>query len=139
MNPTLPKAVICDIDGTLAHMVNRGPYDTSKYADDEKDGTIHWIFARLADNATRIIVSGRSEDFKGVTADWLHFHGITYDYLYMRPSGDRREDSIVKREIYEQHIKGKYDVRCVLDDRNRVVKMWREQGLKCLQVAEGDF
>ena len=27
----------------------------------------------------------------------------------------------------------------VLDDRNQVVKMWRENGLTCLQVAEGDF
>lgn len=135
----LLKAVICDIDGTLAHMVNRGPHDTSKYLDDVKDDTIHWIFGKLAENAIRIIVSGRSEDFREVTEQWLASHGITFDHLYMRPSGDFREDSIIKREIYQQHIKGKYGVRCVLDDRNRVVKMWREQGLTCLQVAEGDF
>lgn len=139
MKPTLPKAVICDIDGTLAHMVNRSPYDPTKYLDDEVDDFIHWAFARLSENATRIIVSGRDVDYKADTEQWLANHGITYDFLYMRPYKDKRNDAIVKREIYETYIKGKYDVRCVLDDRNRVVKMWREQGLKCLQVADGDF
>lgn len=137
--PTLPKAVICDIDGTLAHMVNRSPYDPSKYLDDEKDDFIHWAFARLSENATRIIVSGRSEEYRADTEKWLSNHGITFDHLYMRPAKDNRQDALIKQEIYEQHIKGKYEVRCVLDDRNRVVKMWREQGLKVLQVAEGDF
>lgn len=134
-----PTAVICDIDGTLAHMVNRSPYDPTKYLDDEKDDFVHWAFARLSEGARRIIMSGRDEDYRNDTVTWLANHGITYDFLYMRPSGDKREDSIVKRELYEKHIKNNYDVRCVLDDRNRVVKMWREQGLKCLQVADGDF
>jgi hypothetical protein len=56
----------------------------------------------------------------------------------VRP-GDMRNDSIVKEEIYEEHIKPRFNVRFVLDDRDRVVKMWRENGLKVLQVAEGDF
>jgi predicted kinase len=140
IDPALPTAVICDIDGTLAHMVNRGPYDTSKYLDDEKDDTIHLVFARLSEGATRIICSGRSAEFKADTARWLYNHGITYDLLLMRPAGDTRKDSIIKRELYEDHIKGKYNIRVVLDDRNQVVDMWRnELGLKVLQVAEGDF
>lgn len=139
MKPTLPKAVICDIDGTLARMVTRGPYDTSRYHEDEVIETVHWAFARLSENAVRIIVSGRSDDHQGVTRNWLREHGITFDHLFMRPSGDVRNDAIVKREIYETHIKGKFDVRLVLDDRNRVVDMWREQGLTCFQVAAGDF
>ena len=139
MKPTLPKAVICDIDGTLAHMVNRSPYDPSKYMDDKKDDFIHWAFARLSENATRIIVSGRMEEYRADTEKWLSNHGITYDHLYMRPTGDKRQDAVIKQEIYDTHIKDNYDVRCVLDDRNRVVKMWRDNGLKVLQVAEGDF
>lgn len=137
--PTLPKAVICDIDGTLAHMVNRGPYDPTKYLDDEKDDFVHWAFSRLSENATRIIVSGRGEEYRADTEKWLENHGITFDHLYMRPANDNRQDALIKKEIYEAHIKGKYEVRCVLDDRNRVVQMWREQGLTVLQVADGDF
>jgi hypothetical protein len=57
----------------------------------------------------------------------------------MRKYGDFRQDSIVKREIYERFIAPDYDILCVLDDRNSVVSMWREIGLTCLQVAEGDF
>lgn len=57
----------------------------------------------------------------------------------MRPEGDERKDSIVKQEIYEKYIKDRYNVRFVLDDRNQVVDMWREVGLKVLQVAPGDF
>lgn len=137
--PTLPKAVICDIDGTLARMVNRGPYDTTKYLDDKVVEIIHWSFARLAENAARIICSGRSEEHRDVTEQWLAGHGITYDHLFMRPTGDNRNDAIIKREIYEREIAGKYDIRLVLDDRNRVVDMWRSLGLTCLQVAPGDF
>lgn len=137
-----PTAIICDIDGTLAHMTNRGPHDTSKYMDDSKDDFVHGLFAALATkhNATRIIVSGRSEDHREVTEAWLKEHGVTYKHLYMRPTGDRQNDRIVKREIYEQFIEPKYRVVCVIDDRNRVVDMWRnELNLICLQVADGDF
>lgn len=139
-DPDLPTAVICDIDGTLAHMVNRGPYDTAKYLDDVKDDTVHHAFSRLSEGATRIICSGRGVEFKADTEQWLTNHGITYDLLLMRPAGDRRKDSIVKRELYEEHIQGKYNIQVVLDDRNQVVDMWRDElGLKCFQVAPGDF
>jgi hypothetical protein len=143
-----PTAIICDIDGTLAHMTNRGPYDTSKYADDSKDDFVHSLFACLCKfhGATRIIVSGRSEEFRDVTEKWLADHGITYKHLYMRdPSrkdekGNKLNDAIIKREIYEQYNEPNYRVICCIDDRNRVVNMWRnELNLICLQVADGDF
>ena len=57
----------------------------------------------------------------------------------MRKEGDHRRDSIVKKEIYDTLIKDEFDVEFVLDDRQQVVDMWREIGLKCLQVAEGNF
>ena len=73
------------------------------------------------------------------TIKWLNDNGIKFDDLYMRFTNDLRKDSIVKQEIYEMCIKDKYNVLFVLDDRDQVVNMWREQGLKCLQVAEGNF
>jgi hypothetical protein len=69
----------------------------------------------------------------------LEKHGIKAMALFMRKSGDYRKDSVVKKEIYERHIKEDFNVEFVLDDRDQVVKMWREQGLVCLQVAEGNF
>ena len=136
-----PTAVICDIDGTLAHMVNRGPYDTSRYADDIKDDFIHRLFALLtSQGAERIIVSGRSNEFREVTEKWLYDHGVTYKHLYMRPAHDKQNDAVVKREVYEKLIAPNYNVICVIDDRNQIVNMWRnELGLRCLQVADGDF
>lgn len=53
----------------------------------------------------------------------------------MRKTGDTRSDTIVKREILDELIK-EYYIEFALDDRDRVVKQWRESGIKCLQVAE---
>ena len=63
------------------------------------------------------------------------------DYpLLMRKDGDNRPDQIVKRELYERHVVGLYEVEGVLDDRAKVVRMWRDElGLTCLQVADGNF
>lgn len=134
-------AIICDIDGTLAHMTDRGPYDTSRYHTDIVDETIREIVSRYkASGIVIILCSGRSEEFKSTTQEWLHRFGIAYDLLLMRLPGDRTNDALVKKELYTTHIKDKYDILFVLDDRNRVVDMWRNDlGLKCLQVAPGDF
>lgn len=138
--PGAPGAIIVDIDGTLAHMVDRGPYDTSKYHTDALDGTIARIVNEwITFDRPVIVMSGRSEEFREVTEEWLENNYITYDHLYMRPSGDYRNDAIVKNELFEKYVAGKYNVDFILDDRDRVVRMWRAKGLKCLQVANGDF
>lgn len=142
-----PTAVICDIDGTLAHMNGRSPYDPTRYHEDTRDDFIYHLFELLTlDGSTRIIVSGRSDEYQEVTEGWLKDHGIRYSHLYMRDparvdeKGNKVNDAIIKREIYERHIKPNYTVKCVLDDRNRVVEMWRnELGLRVLQVADGNF
>lgn len=141
--PGFPHAILVDIDGTLAHMTNRGPYDTSKYADDDFDHTIANIVEQVANrhgqNCHIIVMSGRDAAFRDVTLQWMNDFDFGPDALIMRPEGDLRNDAIVKNELFEQHIAGKYNVDFVLDDRDRVVKMWRAKGLKCLQVADGDF
>ena len=81
-----------------------------------------------------------SESARTETEAWLRRHGIAgWVELHMRPVGDYRRDDLVKRELYEALIANHYRVELVLDDRTRVVKMWRSLGLTCLQVAEGDF
>lgn len=141
-NPDLPDCIIVDIDGTLAHMNGRSPYDYSQVHTDIIDETVREVVSLVSDDYQGkevIIVSGREDDCLEVTKKWLSDNSVNYNAIYMRKAGDHRDDRIVKKEIYEEHIKPNYNVRFVLDDRDRVVKMWREEGLKVLQVAEGDF
>ena len=141
IDQSLPFAIICDIDGTIAHMTDRSPYDYSKVSNDIVDETIRDIvnvYKRDSDFEL-IIVSGRKDECRGATVMWLAQNNIRYNALYMRGTEDNRADYIVKKEIYEQYIKGKYNIYFVLDDRDQVVRMWREEGLKCLQVQEGNF
>lgn len=135
-----PLAIICDIDGTLAHRVDRGPFDWKKVESDTQDFPVGYaleVFNR--DGLKVILVSGRDEVCRVETERWLNKYGIQYEELFMRPEGNNEDDRIIKQRIYESQIKEKYQVVFVLDDRNKVVKMWRELGLKCFQVAEGDF
>lgn len=131
-------AIICDLDGTLAIHNGRSPYDMEKCDTDILCNEVASILTNMVGHI--IFVSGREDKYREKTVKWLNeqFTGKPYE-LYMRPTDDRREDSIVKQELYERFIKGRYNIRFVLDDRNRVVDMWRRNGLKCFQVAEGDF
>lgn len=136
----LPKAVLCDIDGTLAHHVSRGPYEIEKCETDLLDEEVARVLA-LCDRADDYVVllSGRQSEFREHTERWLKANGVVYDELWMRAEGDRRPDDIVKAELFDAHVRDRYDVRFVLDDRDRVVALWRRMGLKCWQVAYGNF
>lgn len=136
----LESVILCDIDGTLALMRNRSPFDWDKVEDDDYNIKIRNLLYLLKDQHKIILFSGRDSVCRDKTESWLMCKGIPYDLLYMRSQGDIRKDSIVKREMFDQYIRGKYNVEFVLDDRNQVVDMWRnELGLTCFQVAEGDF
>lgn len=140
MPKDLPTAVICDLDGTLALLNGRNPYDSGKCGKDLLNGDVHEILVRLG--LPVIFMSGREERFRPQTVKWLNvFAGaeLAKAALYMRPTRDKRKDSIVKQELYEAHVKGKFRVLAVFDDRNQVVEMWRSIGLTCCQVAPGDF
>lgn len=148
-----PNCIIVDIDGTLAHMSGRSPYDYSQVHTDTVDELVREIVWRYSSrspmdetpNTYIIIVSGRPETCRAETEKWLQDNQIPYDELHMRDpnrvdeKGNMIDDRIIKREIYDKWIKDRFNVRFVLDDRDRVVEMWRGLGLKVLQVAEGDF
>lgn len=138
-NKNLRTAIICDIDGTLAHMTDRSPYDWSRVYQDEVDPIIRKLLDTIKYKYFIILTSGRDEICREETNKWLSENDVPYGMLLMRPEGDIRKDSIVKREIFENYIRDYYNIQFVLDDRNQVVEMWRSLGLKCLQVAEGDF
>jgi predicted kinase len=134
-----PSAVLCDIDGTLAHMRNRSPYEWSKVGEDSLDDAVKGLLDLCNFGYQIILLSGRDSVCRPQTEEWLRSYGVPYDQLFMRAENDNRKDSIVKRELFDDFIRNNYQVQFVLDDRDQVVKMWRAMGLKCLQVAEGDF
>lgn len=136
------NAIICDIDGTAGHKTDRNWFEYEKVINDEADFAVRNIVNAFYEKGYKVFfVSGREGTAicKELTQRWLHENGFKHDALLMRKEGDFRRDSIVKQEIYEQHIKDKYVVEFVLDDRDQVVSKWRELGLKCLQVQPGDF
>jgi predicted kinase len=141
------KAIICDIDGTLAHMDGRGPFEWERVGEDTLDETVanilrHYNARDLMDDESEyaiIMLSGRDGVCRPETMQWLSDNNIYYDHLYMREAGDMRKDSIIKRELFDKHIHDTFNVQFVLDDRNQVVQMWRDMGLKVLQVADGNF
>lgn len=137
----LPTAYIFDIDGTLAHIPEggRSPYDYSRVSEDEPDIAVINLLNELAVNNHIIVMSGREDSCRGETVDWLVGEFINYDELHMRAAGDTRRDSTVKLELFNEHVRHKYNVRGVVDDRNQVVRMWRDLGLKCYQAQEGAF
>jgi len=136
---TKKPCVICDIDGTIAEMGERGPFHWDRVHFDKPIAVIIDLLRILAPKYEIILVSGRSDESKKLTLNWLKEHDVPYTTLLMRKARDNRKDALVKKEIYEAHIKPRYDVQFVLEDRNQAVDMWRSIGLTCLQVAPGDF
>lgn len=141
-----PWAWIFDLDGTLALRGKRGPYDWGRVGEDEPNypviHTMDMICHGIGSNpeAQVIVVSGRDAICRDETVEWLINNTPQPNSLYMRKHKDNRPDTVVKAEIYKTYIEPFYDVIAVFDDRDSVVRMWREEfGLTCFQVAEGNF
>lgn len=134
-----PTAIIVDIDGTIANKDNRCPYDMSKVSEDSPRLEIIDIVEKYKDHAHILLVTGRDASCKKETEAWLMEHNVPYNHLFMREEGNNEKDTVIKKRVYDEKIKDIYNVLFVLDDRTRIVKMWRETGLTCLQVADGDF
>jgi predicted kinase len=137
-----PKAIICDIDGSLAILGDRSPYDAAK--SDEVDSpnmpVVETVRLYYEAGYKVIFCSGREDKFEDVTKSFIErcLPGIEYQ-LFMRKTADFRGDDVVKEEIFNNNIRDNYYVLMVMDDRNRTTIKWREIGLTCFQVAPGDF
>lgn len=148
----MPRAVIFDIDGTLAsHDGVRSPYDYSRVLhDNPREAVIQTmkIFALM--DYSIIILSGRESSCREDTIKWLRLHagflfeleeklGLVWE-LHMRPAGDKRQDRIIKGELFDQEIRHRFNVEIVFDDRDQVVDLWRKElKLNCFQVNYGPF
>ena len=137
----LPKAVICDLDGTLSLLNGRDPYNAATCDNDLLNAPVAAALNMAKQQGYQVILlSGREDKFREPTVRFLDKHQIGYDLLLMRTSNDFRKDNIIKRELFEGEIQGKYFVEFLLDDRNQVVDMWRKDlHLPCFQVNYGDF
>lgn len=139
-NTNLPHSIVVDLDGTLAlNNSGRSPYEWGRVKEDALNTVIANIVMLMENWYIIIILSGRDEICRNDTMKWLEQHRIPYDHLYMRPQSNTEKDSIIKRRLFEENIRGRFYVAFVIDDRNQVVEMWRNMGLTCLQVADGDF
>jgi predicted kinase len=139
--PELPPAVLVDIDGTVALINDRDPYDMRRVAEDiPNHAVIAAVRAMHAAGNAIVFCTGRNEWCRDATEAWLDLYvGVPYEALFMRADGDSRRDAIVKEEIFERRIRDRWQVVGVFDDRQTVVRMWRALGLTVFQVAEGDF
>lgn len=138
------NTVIVDLDGTISTKGDRGWYDYLKVSGDSPIGPIIRLVRMLHSNGINIVFcTGREDICRKQSIDWIRKHVFMSDSvpveIYMRESGDRRPDHVVKLEILKNQILPRHEIWFVLDDRSSVVKMWREAGLTCLQVAEGDY
>lgn len=136
---SLPTAWMVDLDGTLAHMTERGPFDWDRVGEDVVDGAVLDLVQMIDQGHVVVLLSGRDSVCRLDTEMWLVENEVPCDELWMRPKGDFRKDSIVKLELFREHVAPRYHVRGVLDDRDQVVEMWRSIGLMCAQVAPGNF
>lgn len=144
------KAVIFDIDGTLAngehreHHLRAEKKDWDSYYAGMGEDTPHQAMVALLGMCRRegwriLLCTGRPVLYRDKTLDWLLRHGVEYDGLYMRGAADHRPDYEIKKEFLDDMRRRGNEIMFVVEDRATVVAMWRAEGLLCLQCAPGDF
>ena len=144
-NTKLPHCIIVDMDATLCLNTSGRPFFGPGAAEGMKNDIPIPEVCKLVrhycndSEAAFIVITGRDESCREATMSWLDDHWLLPTKLFMRPEGSFLSGPDQKKLIYEREIKDKYYVDFVLDDSSKVVKMWRELGLVCLQPNEGKF
>lgn len=146
--------VIFDLDGTLALIdarrekatnpngkLNWGVFfDPQNIGLDKPNLPVIAAFSAMKSAGYGVgIFSGRDSISKTETEAWLKSNGVDYDFLRMRPQKDYTPDDVLKSQWLDELLNDGNKILCVFDDRDKVVKMWRDRGISCFQVAEGKF
>lgn len=140
MDVRKPPTILIDVDGTVALMNGRSPYDYARVSEDGPFQAVIDIARGLQRAGYELVfMSARDDSCHDDTLRWLLKHDLRPSKLVMRTTGDVRKDAIVKAEMFFEHVAPYFAVVAVLDDRDQVVRMWRSLGLTCLQVAPGAF
>lgn len=141
--PGRDNAVIVDLDGTIADHSQRHWTD---YGDVINDKPIHNVVNAVHNEDEMgndiIFMSGRDDSCYEDTKLWIartFALPAQYVILHMRVTKDNRPDFLVKEELFQKHVHGKYNVLRCYDDRDQVVALWRYKGLTCFQTAYGAF
>lgn len=141
-----PKAVVFDIDGTVALRDKgpdgRGPFDWDRVGEDLPNEPVLAVARALSPKLYRIFLSGRDEVCRNRTIAWLDWHlGDTDYHIIMRARKDNRPDHVIKPELMRE-AEAAWEIVAIFDDRNSVVDEWRVRGYTCFQVCSreaGDF
>lgn len=148
------KTVIFDLDGTLALIDERRAlaskgngkinwkifFDPTNISLDKPNVPVIEMAKTLkAQGHSVVIFSGRDSISRTETIAWLNKFSVPFDVLKMRPEGSFTPDDVLKQDWLDQLFPDKSDILCIFDDRDKVVKMWRSNGIACFQVAPGDF
>ena len=142
--PKDKKIVICDLDGSLSLINHRlhlieGTKNWDKFfealVDDELNEVVYQLLTLTYPLCSVVLMSGRPSNYRWQTVEWLRKHNIQYDALLMRKAGDRRPDWVVKQELLNKYL-DKSKIEVVIDDRKSVIEMWRNNGLKVIDVGD---
>jgi len=142
-----PDVYLCDLDGTLCNVSHRRQYVATKprnwdawnagLVNDKPNLAVLGIITSLTYYYPLIFVSGRSDDYRKQTEEWLEKYDISYNALYMRKYKDHRDDVIVKGELADE-IEKEYNILGVFDDRQKVIKnTWLSRGIFVFDVGQG--
>lgn len=136
---TLPKAIVCDIDGTLARMIGRSPFAYHRVHEDLLIDNVAELVKHLSQDYQIVFMTGRDESCRDLTTTWLEGHGFVVDELYMRADKDTETpDQVLKLDLFNANVRNRFNVVGVFDDRRRVCKMWEEIGLTLFRVGPMD-
>ena len=146
------KVIICDLDGTISdsskrkHYVEGSKKDFKSFYEEMGEDDIRAdIWAKVKEHAEKsgagiVFLTGRPDEYRITTELWLEENGIKpfvdYGALLMRQEGDHREDTITKKELFDNHL-SEYEVECAYDDRPKVLRMWKECGFEVVDVGDG--
>lgn len=132
----LLRCIIVDIDGTLSNSSQRKIFDFKECGSDKVIEPVGYVVRKLLQSCCLILLSGREEICRKETEKWLTDNYIPFDVLLMRKEGDYRADTIIKKELFEEHIHGKYNPLFIIDDRPAVLQMWVDMGLFVFNVNQ---
>lgn len=141
----LPHCIIVDMDATLCFNTSGrsfyGPGTAEKIINDIPNTNVVDLVRAYCEQygCDLIVITGRDDSCREPTLEWLGKYGLYPKLLLMRSEGDHSKGDECKKKLYEEHIKGKYNVDLVFEDSSKVVKMYRELGLTVLQPNEGKF
>jgi len=148
------KTIIFDLDGTLAIINERrekatlpnGKMDWETFFDpanielDKPNVPVINVFRVMAAGGYRVgVFSGRDAISYNETLQWLQKYEVNFDFIRMRPIGSNTPDDVLKKQWLDDELNAGEEILCVFDDRDKVVKMWRDNGIACMQVNYGDF